>query len=155
MSEQTCYGCAHWPDFPGHIKCQGCARIYNDHYEDTNQDKIIKLRIVFTQYTNGKQYAISGGYYDTTFICKNYKLQNVHPLDFPITESDEATILQLVIKNPSDNMTLCSSYESLAPHVVSAHIKEHNWSIAYEPSMEYMRHVIQANATGTQKGNDS
>ena len=28
----TCKGCVYEPDLPSHVRCQGCARVYTDHY---------------------------------------------------------------------------------------------------------------------------
>lgn len=157
MTERTCQGCVHWPSFPGHIKCHGCARVYNDHYENANdhyknihQGKIVKLRVVFTQHIiYGETHrTLSGGYYDTEFICNDCELQNLYQLDFPVTESNVNTLLKLDLKNPSDGLMLCSNYVELTPNVACVRMEKCRWSISYNPSMEYISQAIYANTIG-------
>ena len=41
-----CLDCKFWIDFPSSIYCQGCARIYTDHYQP--QEKGIEIEIDIT-----------------------------------------------------------------------------------------------------------
>lgn len=145
--ELTCSGCIHSPDFPGHIKCHSCARIYADHYENSHQDKIVKLQIFFNQFTagNGRRQAISGGFHDEEFVCNKTNLKNLHPIDFPLTYTEEPTILQIGIRNPDDGMVLCASQKQIEPHICETRIKKYGWSISFNPSMEYIQHIIEGN----------
>lgn len=38
-AELSCVGCVHYPQYPSHPMCDGCARSYSDHYEEKADER--------------------------------------------------------------------------------------------------------------------
>lgn len=151
MSEQNkellCIGCSHYSDFPSHIKCHGCSRVYSDHYE-ADKNNIIQLMFQFTQYEICKDdwHELLGGYFLIDFEYDAEKMVNCNKIEFPLEEVPVPTCLEVKLINPKDNRRIGMYTRRLPTRVQGGIVNPHSYILVYGTEREYALSMIERNS---------